>query len=166
MKNKNIIKIGSKQTQLFQKCPECNTLVKIPRKMEYFDGCMDVYHYWTFPYSVDCPKCNKEWKFTRVEVDIPEEHRIIKTQNSTLYAFDIGMPPAKKKFAPKYFNNYGKSVIQKRYSYVAFFQEGIQFLEDIYSSRWSDNPKGVFYDGSAYVITDIYHDGTVETYIA
>jgi len=127
MKNETKIKIGSRQTQLFQRCPECNTLIRIPRKQEEFLG--TPYYYWEFAHKVDCPKCYADWKFTSVKVDIPEDQRRIHTKNEVLYAFDIGMPPKKKHFDLDAFKD-GKYSMQ--YSYVAIFEDGFHLLLKVF----------------------------------
>lgn len=164
MKEKTVIKIGSKQTQLFQRCPECNTPVKIPKKMQYFDGCMNRYYYWEFAYFVDCPKCYADWKFTRIKVDIPEEFRRIKTKNCVLYAFDIGLPSKKHKFQFDEIELYKHRIIEKRYSYVAILEDYIQFLVELHSDMWpNDDGRFRWGDGYAYVYTNVDFEGNVET---
>ena len=155
MKNDNIIKIGCKHTQLFQRCPECDTLIRIPKKRKEFIG--TPYYYWKLADSLECPTCYRDFKFTRVKVTIPDERKRIKTKNDCLLAFDIGMP----------LDGYGEiedfksGKYEKQYSCVAIFESGVQFLEEIYSDRWS-TPSNSFLDGSCYVYTDIDFDGNVE----
>jgi len=168
MEDKTIIKIGCKQTQLFQRCPRCKTNIRIPKRQVSFS--FTPYYYWEFAAAVTCENCERNnlgrlletgtLSFSKnIKVDIPDDFRRIKTKNGVLYAFNIDM------YAKGFFDVIGES----KHNYVAVFQDGLQFLQEMFDFSWKEHKeftnlhRSYFPDGCCNVYTNVDFEGNVET---
>jgi hypothetical protein len=135
---KNKIIIGSKQTQLFQRCPDCQTLVKIPRRQMTFIG--TPFYFWEMARHTQCPKCHHT-----VFINTPDEQRRLRTRDDILYAFDI-------EIEKETLDINGEPINFLRDSYVVIFKDRIQFVDRIDTHNFHE---------SVYVCTAVDFDGNV-----